>query len=287
MDWRTAGDVLAPFIVASESGTLTFAPGETAQTVTIPIRRDGQYWGNEAAFVYLSFTDGAVGSRLGVDAHDLQATLRIYDPDPLPIGTPHDVTVAAGSAAVRVPIDLTAAFASPCCRGSVVYRTVDGTAHAGSDYVGTDPTSSVRVQSNKRDTFIEIPLKTFAHPGTFDLLLTADFPITRDRVTVTIVDDSFHLIADLASVSLVPGSDATISVSPSAPLTGPVTATVVSSDVTVFTADSTAVIPAQGSAAIVIHPLKPGHATLTITPARGAPAVVDVEVLPGRRRAVH
>ncbi|HEX7192976.1 MAG TPA: hypothetical protein VF381_15510, partial [Thermoanaerobaculia bacterium] len=126
-------------------------------------------------------------------------------------------------------------------------------------------------------------------PGTrrFDVdIYGSAFPLTRSHATVTIADDSFHLIADPASLSVVLGSDARISVSSSAPLITPVTATVVSSDPTVFTVDLPATIPVGGSAAIVIHALKPGRATLAITPAGGAPAIVDVQVVPGRRRSV-
>ena len=119
-------------------GTLTFEPGDTRKTVTVPVLDDSDVEGNETFKVRLS---DARNATLG----DQEATGTIRDDesdDPLPLsGLPelaiYDVAVAedAGSAVFRVGLSAESDQAV-----TVAYRTSDWTATAGADYTVTNGT---------------------------------------------------------------------------------------------------------------------------------------------------
>ena len=119
-------------------GTLTFEPGDTRKTVTVPVLDDSDVEGNETFKVRLS---DARNATLG----DQEATGTIRDDesdDPLPpSGLPelaiYDVAVAedAGSAVFRVGLSAESDQAV-----TVAYRTSDWTATAGADYTATNGT---------------------------------------------------------------------------------------------------------------------------------------------------
>ena len=122
---------------AATSGTLTFEPGETRQTIPVEVFDDDDAEGEETFTVGLS---GARNATLGV----AEATGTIRDDesdDRLPSGLPeltiYDVAVAedAGSAVFRVGLSRESDQAV-----TVAYRTSDWTATAGADYAATDGT---------------------------------------------------------------------------------------------------------------------------------------------------
>ena len=119
------------------SGTLTFEPGETRQTIPVEVLDDDEVEGDEILTVTLS---GARNATLGV----AEATGTIRDDesdDRLPSGLPelviYDVAVAenAGSAVFRVSLSEESDQAV-----TVTYRTSDWTATAGADYTATNGT---------------------------------------------------------------------------------------------------------------------------------------------------
>ena len=118
-------------------GTLTFEPGDTRKTVTVPVLDDSDVEGNETFKVRLS---NARNATLGVQ----EATGTIRDdesdggrPSGLPELAIYDVAVAenAGSAVFRVGLSGESDQAV-----TVAYRTSDWTATAGADYAATDGT---------------------------------------------------------------------------------------------------------------------------------------------------
>ena len=118
-------------------GTLTFEPGDTRKTVTVPVLDDSDVEGNETFKVRLS---DARNATLG----DQEATGTIRDDDTdevRPSGRPelviYDVAVAenAGSAVFRVSLSEESDQAV-----TAAYRTSDWTATAGADYAATDGT---------------------------------------------------------------------------------------------------------------------------------------------------
>ena len=294
VDWRLYGQDLTPSRITAQSGTVMFAPGETEHSLTFPVAHDGYYFGDDYAFVGWTLSDGAIanGGVVGsADGWHIQSTIRTHDVDPIPTGLLRDVTVKKGSASVRVPLDLIGdAFAAPCCRGDVSYLTVEGSARDGIDYVGTQG-RGLNVPPLTSQMFIEIPLIQNDRPGThtFDVLLQpqwTSFPLLRTRATVTIVDDSLALSADPTQLNVGVGAYGSVRLTLGAPPQRPVTATVVSSNDTIVASDGVIEIPTPGTTTLLFHALQPGRATLTVTPAGGSPAIVDVQVVPARRRAV-
>jgi hypothetical protein len=114
---------------APASGTLTFTPGQTSQTVTVNVIGDTIPEPNETFFVNLSTPSGATlfdGQGLGTILNDDGPVLRI-----------NDLSKAEGNSG-------TTAYAftvtlSPASAGTVTvnYATANGTAAAGSDYTAT------------------------------------------------------------------------------------------------------------------------------------------------------
>ncbi|HEX4608391.1 MAG TPA: Calx-beta domain-containing protein [Urbifossiella sp.] len=110
------------------SGTLTFAPGQTAASFSVPIIDDGLIESDETVGLSLSMPSGAV---LGAPA---AATLTIHDNDALPpsvafASTAYSVPEPAGSAVVTVTLSAAATQTV-----TVAYWTFPGTATAGADY---------------------------------------------------------------------------------------------------------------------------------------------------------
>ena len=290
VDWRltdSAPSVIAP---TPASGTIAFAPGDADHTLTFSIFRDYRYFGDAFAAVNLTLSpDGEVSNLDGFDVQRLYAEILVHDADPIPVGTIRDESVSKTSLSVRVPVDLSGAFAYPCCRGYFSWHSIDGTALDGIDYIGSQYGSQA-VPSDTTSTDIEIPLKANPKPGTrtFDVELRyANFPLARSRATVTIVDDTPVIVANPVHMSVGAGAYASLSLSVDPPRSDDVVVNVTSSDPTVATVSSPVIIPAGGRATVLVQAVKPGHPTISITPAGGTPTLVDVQVVFTRHRSVN
>src|SRR2546430_3071792 len=117
VNWRLAAD---PNVMFDAEGMLTFAPGDTDQTLTFPITSDHRYAAHYYSFLYLNLVpDGAIADPLEWPPLHMQPTIIVHDVDPVPVGTIGDVAVNKGESVVRMPVDLSGSFAFPCCRGFV------------------------------------------------------------------------------------------------------------------------------------------------------------------------
>ena len=119
------GTALAGSDYEAASGTLTFAPGETAKTIRVVVLDDGLDEADEETFaVTLSEPSGAI---LGTDT----ATGVIRDDDQPPAVSVSDAAgyETVGELAFAVTLDGPSAL-----QVSVGYATADGTATAGEDY---------------------------------------------------------------------------------------------------------------------------------------------------------
>ena len=117
---------------------LTFAPGDTQRTVSVPTLVDGRDEYEETFLVRLDSDHGwrdpppVQGGGAEIDASAAQARARIVDTDPAPA---IEVVPALGAEgeALGFGVDLVSERAS-ARHLTLVWSTVDGTARAGSDY---------------------------------------------------------------------------------------------------------------------------------------------------------
>jgi len=188
VDYTTVnGTAIAGSDYTAKTGTITFNPGDSIQTITIPILNDAVAEGDET----FSFAiDGATGARLGAPR---SATISIYDDDgPSTVGFAQptfSVNENSGVATINV-----------VRRGNinggaftVDYTTTNGTALAGSDYTTTS--GQLSFASGEWIKTITVPIindNTTEPNETFSLSLSNAVGITLDSsnvATVTIVDD--------------------------------------------------------------------------------------------------
>jgi hypothetical protein len=123
----TTGTATAGIDYLSKTGTVSFAPGVTNQTLAVTVMGDTVHEPDETFFVTLSSPNNAtLGKGMG------QAT--IVNDDPQPMISVDDVTVSEGSAGSTNAV-FTVHLTQPSSQTVMVdYDTVDGNATAGSDY---------------------------------------------------------------------------------------------------------------------------------------------------------
>jgi ELWxxDGT repeat protein len=126
------GTAVAPSDYTSASGSLTFAPGQTSKTITVPIVGDRRGEPNETFFVNLSSPTNATIA-------DGQGMGTIVDDEPrISISDVTRVEGNSGTTSFVFTVTLSAAYDVPV---TVDFATADGTARTGnSDYVGTTGT---------------------------------------------------------------------------------------------------------------------------------------------------
>lgn len=181
------GTATAPADYTSTAGTLTFAPGDTSKTFTVPIAQDTIYEGNEMFNVTLSVP---VGASLGAPN---PATVTILDDDTAPSFTIDSVSQAEGNGGTTPFVFTVTKTGSTSLPATVQFATADGTATtADNDYAaqsGTltfapgDTTMTITVQVTG-DTKFE-PNETF----TVDLANATNATIASGTGTGTIQND--------------------------------------------------------------------------------------------------
>ena len=127
VDWATEADSAEADVDYTEaSGTLTFAAGDTEETITVAILDEDLLEGLDVFTVRLSGTDDAL-----VTLGRSSSTGRIIDRDTATITFAEETTVDEDAGTVT----LTLTASAPSTRAYTVgYETEDGTAKAGTDY---------------------------------------------------------------------------------------------------------------------------------------------------------
>jgi hypothetical protein len=120
------GSAHSPDDYASQSGTLTFAPGETTKLITVQVVGDETVESDETFLVSLS-------NAINADLEHGQATGTIKNDDvDLSI---NDMTVMEGDSGTKNAVFTISALGSTDRTVSVSYTTLNGTAIAGSDFL--------------------------------------------------------------------------------------------------------------------------------------------------------
>jgi aryl-phospho-beta-D-glucosidase BglC (GH1 family) len=123
------------------SGTLTFAPGETAQTISVTILGDTVIEPDESFQVILSMPTNATiadGAASGTILNDDSTSSP--PPPTLPTVSLDDVKITEGNSGTKSLAFTVVLSTAATTAISVAYSTVDGTAKAGSDYMAASGT---------------------------------------------------------------------------------------------------------------------------------------------------
>lgn len=203
----TNGTAAAGLKYTAVSGTLTFGPGETNQTIVVPILNEGFVEGTQTFRVLLSNPTG--GAVLGSPT---SATVLITDNDAgiqFQSAT-YSVTEDAGAVVIRVVRGDDAPFPV-----SVDFATSDLTATNGLDYAATNGTLAFAVGEQVKSFAVPILNDSLKEPAkTFRVTLSNPQGVsvgTASSATVTILDNdpgfrfesAGYTVAEDASVVLV------------------------------------------------------------------------------------
>jgi len=133
----------------STSGTLTFAPGVTTQTVVVPVVGDTLNEANETFFVNLS---GAGNATIA----DSQGVGTVVNDDPVPSLGINDVSVTEGNTGTLNAVFTVTLSPTSGQTVTVPYSTANGTATAGSDYNSASGTLTFAAGSTSQTVTVVI-----------------------------------------------------------------------------------------------------------------------------------
>jgi len=120
----------------STSGQLSFTPGQTSKTITVPVLGDTRDEPNETFNVNLS-------SAVNATIADSQGLGTINDDDPTPSLSINDVSISEGNSGTKVATFTISLSAASGQNVSVNWATANGTATAGTDYNSGSGTATI------------------------------------------------------------------------------------------------------------------------------------------------
>ncbi len=199
------GDALAGRDYVAVSGTLTFAPGETIKTVTVPVIGDPNPDPNRTFYLDISTATVAV-----VDRRRGTATIVNGAAAPNRQVSVGDVTVQEGNSGLT-RATFTVFLDVPSSRDlTVTYKTSDGTAVAGTDYQALTGTLTIPAGQTRGTFSVNVIGNTTPQSNrTFVVDLSspsAGFVVTRGRAFGTIVDDDGLPTVTIGDVSVLEGN---------------------------------------------------------------------------------
>ncbi|WP_165831366.1 Calx-beta domain-containing protein [Abyssibacter profundi] len=187
----------------SSSGTLTFAPGETAKSVTVNVRGDALDEADEQFQLQLS---NASGAAIG----DSSATATITDDDPLPALSIADVTYGEGNSGSRV-VEMTISLSRTSGRDvSLSWASRDGTATtADGDYQAGSGSLTIPAGSASATIGLQLGGDT-RHEADEHLTVTLSNPthatLADDTGRLTIRNDDAAPALSVSDVSVTEGN---------------------------------------------------------------------------------
>jgi len=242
------------------SGTLTFAPGTTTATISVPVLGDTADEPDEVFRVNLAATATnavvADGQGLGtITDDDAGSVLAITDRSA--------VEGSAGVTAFTFTVSLTPASAQTV---TVAYATADGTAVAPADYVPTSGVLTFTAGQTSRTVTVDVVGDLAAEPNEsffVDLSVPVNATIGDDRGEGTIVnDDGPPSSLSIGDTTVTEGNTGTVNASFTVTLSPSATQTVT---VGYSTSNGTAVAPADYVAGAGTLVFAAGDATKVVT----------------------
>jgi len=268
------------------AGTLSFADGESAKPILIPIIDNSVTNPVRTFNIALSNPNG--GATL---ASPSSATVTIQDNE-IPTLSVDDISVPEGNSGMRVA-NFTITLSGPLNTGTTVfYRFEAGSARLGADYSASASSVFFAPGDVTKTVPVQIIGDTDVEPNeTFSIVLSSTTPISKSRGTCTIINDDsgigpsplsvakgakgklFVFLGSNAqsasnTITLTSSNTAIATVSPSVPLpASTTTAEIEVTGVSVGTAQITATLPASfGGASLVANVQVFTPATMTFTP---------------------
>jgi Calx-beta domain len=164
VNYATAdGTAKQPGDYTQTSGLLTILPGDTSNTVLVPVKGDTLDEVDESFDLNLSSAAGATIS-------DSRGVGTITDDDPAPTLSVTDASRTETNGAMNFTVRLSKASGRDV---SVKYATADGSARAPGDYVATSGTVTIPAGSTSRTAAVQIREDTLDEPSeTFTLNLS-------------------------------------------------------------------------------------------------------------------
>ncbi|HYC58411.1 MAG TPA: Calx-beta domain-containing protein [Thermoanaerobaculia bacterium] len=202
-DWATNGNTATSGSdFASGSGTVTFNPGDTSETITVSINGDTSVEGNENLFVDLTnAANGAIA--------DAQATVTIADDDGTPSLTISNIAVDENAGTATLTVLLAPASAQVV---TVNTSTSAGTASAGTDYTTTNTVLTFAAGDTSENIIVPI-VNDFVAEGAETFSVALDTPvnasIANGTATVTIVDDDSTPQLTITDANVIEGDAGT------------------------------------------------------------------------------
>jgi hypothetical protein len=254
-----AGTATAGTDFVANTGTLTFAPGETSKTITVTINGDTLDEANESFSVVLS------GVSSNATLQDDTGAGSITDDDAPPTISIADQSVAEGNTGTKTltfTVTLSAASGLPV---TVNYATAGGTATSGTDFVAAN--GQVTIPAGQTSGTFTVTINgdtTVEQNENFTVTLTNPTNATFADATATgtITDDDSAVTISIGDATVTEGDSGTTTMSFTVTLSGPSGQTVT---VNFATADGTATQPGDYTSATGTLTFAPGETSKTVT----------------------
>ena len=206
VNYATAsGSAIAGSDFTASSGVVTFAPGQTLQTISVPILGDGANENDETFTVVL-------GTPANASIANNTGTGTIVNDDPLPgvsIGSVSQAEGSSGTTNFTFAVTLSAASDKTI---TVSYATSDGSAIAGTDYTATSGTLTFAPGVTSQTITVPVSGDTTSEPAeTFNVTLSSPVNATVGTAvgTGTIADDDSAPVLAVNNVSAAEGNTGT------------------------------------------------------------------------------
>jgi ribosomal protein L35AE/L33A/disulfide oxidoreductase YuzD len=199
----TAG---APGDYTATSGDLTFASGDTSETITVPVKGDLLDEDNETFTVELSNPGNATIA-------DAEGTGTITDDDPLPTLAINDVTVTEGDSGTTDATFTVTMSAQSGRTVTVAYATANASAVAPSDYEATN--GSLSFAAGETTKTITVPVNgDLANEGTETYLVNLSNILNATAADAqgvgTIVDDDGAPALSIGDATVTEGDSGSV-----------------------------------------------------------------------------
>jgi hypothetical protein len=202
VDFSTSpGSATADVDYQSTTGTVSFAAGQPAALLQIPIINDRIFEGDETFNVTLSNVQAPPpGGFLG---SPVTTTVTIQDNDPAPVISINDATAPEGAGSMMV---FTVTIPNPSSLPvTVPFSTQDGTALAGQDYVATSGTLTFAPGDTTKTVNVPLIDDAVAEPAELFFLnlgTPTNGTVGRAQATGTIPTDAGTFVFDQASYTV-------------------------------------------------------------------------------------